>query len=55
MDGAVEGLSVMEGVFSSLERTSGKLLMGRSSERGTVLKAGSLRLARISWACAAIL
>lgn len=49
-DATVEALSTVDGLFSSLESTSGKLLIGRSSEGGTALKAGSLRLALISWA-----
>lgn len=39
--------------MSSFVRTSGKLLIGRSSEVGRALKAGSLRRALISSACAA--
>lgn len=46
----VEGLSTIGGVFSSFDRTSGKLLIGRSSDGRTLLNAGSLRLALISWA-----
>ena len=45
---AVKGLSLTSGEFSSLEITSGKLLIGLSSEGKSALKAGSLRLARIS-------
>lgn len=40
--------SVAVGEFSSLEMTSGKLLIGLSSEGSCALKAGSLRLARIT-------
>lgn len=53
---AVEGVfSVAVGEFSSLEMTSGKLLIGLSSEGSCALKAGSLRLARITAPWAAIL
>ena len=45
-----EGLSTIGVVFSSLDKTSGKLLIGRSSDGRTLLNAGSLRLALISWA-----
>ena len=53
---AVEGLlSLIPGEFSSRDMTSGKVLMGLSSEGSMALKAGSFRLARISAPWAAIL
>lgn len=52
---AVDELSsAITGEFSSFRRTSGKLLIGLSSDGSRALNAGSFRLARISAACAAI-
>lgn len=46
---AVDELSsVMTVEFSSFRRTSGKLLIGLSSDGSSALKPGSFRLARIS-------